>query len=69
MPGPARTRNNVREDCRQSQAETMYKVWSFFIIIAGFINSFGLAFNVRSEYIVLLLWIAAGPPGTPYEKD
>ena len=41
--------NTAGEDCRQYQAETMYKVWLFFIIIAGFINSFGLAFYVRSE--------------------
>ena len=36
-------------------------VW-FFIDILGSLFSFGLAVCVALEYVVVLLWIAAGPP-------
>ena len=34
-----------------------------FIDISGLMNSFGLAAFVVQEYVVVLQWIAAGPPG------
>ena len=34
----------------------------FFIDFSGLINSFGLALCVALEYVVLLRWVAAGPP-------
>ena len=36
------------------------KICWFFIDISGLINSFGLALCVALEYVVVLLWIAAG---------
>ena len=54
--------NSAREDSRTKPKKTIWGETVFFIHISGLINSFGLALVVGLEEVVLLQWIAAGPP-------